>query len=555
MTIANISNRAIRQNNLPHLYPSYLVNPSHPYPKSSAIILSPIMRFQLSIPSPEEPTFWASRGPLHLGLVTHIYRKNRVLTISVLRLAHIPQPITLHAHIPLSSARPTQNVRAGLQTYATTKRLSHKTNFATLSLPLPPHSNKLNIAVNLDQIVELPRPASSSVTHIRETEEMPPFTLATLLREPEFTDVTLRVGDPAQLIHAHAAVLALSSPVFRTMLLTDMAERRTRIVQLAEFSAKVVEITLRFIYGENMCVPESVAMEVYRFAHLYDIQTLLTAARETLKGLAKGKRDAVTLLQFACLYEDGVLRETARGIIAKEFGSLLQMTEVREIPTEAFYELLESDDIWGMEIDVLQVGLKWIADRGEEYMEGVLRRVRWGLMDDGILESGKKLVANIAPRLADRVKKVQSVSRVFGKPACTIFVPVVRVPPRVKAAAHRCAEDVESSFEWKGLHWRMRVGVAWCAGCKVPQVDCSFWLQEEEDGGVRMAGRKVLPLRVAARCAVWAGGMYLGSRKFAVEFAKGGWACGWGVRDLIEREEWRSDVVTVSLEILEIETP
>lgn len=512
------------------------------------------MHFQLSIPSPDEPTFCASHGPLHLRLVTHLYRKNRILTISVFRLARIPHSITFHAHIPLSSARPIQNVRAGLQTCAITKHLNHKTKSATLSLPLPPHSTKLNIAVNLDQITECVSLPSSPIIRVRQKGETPPFTLANLLRESEFTDLTLRVGNPVQLIHAHAAVLALSSPVFRRMLLSDMAERHTQIVQLAEFSAETVKTALRFIYGENMCVPESLAMEVYRFGHLFDVQSLVAAARETLKRLAGGKEDAVKLLQFAYLYEDRALREKTKGIIVKEFGGLLEVPEVCKIPIEAFYELLESDDVRGMEMDVLLVGLKWMADRGEEYMEGVLRRVRWGLMDDRMLGVGRRILASIAPRLADHVEDVRSVRRVFGKPACTMFVPVVRAPPRVKGAVRRCGEDVESCFEWEGLHWRMRVGVVWCAGCKVPQVDCSFWLQEEEDGGVRIAGRGVLPLRVAARCAVWAHGMYLGGREFTVEFTKGGWACGWGVRDLIEREEWRSNVVRVSLEISEVET-
>lgn len=512
------------------------------------------MHVQLSIPSPNQPSTWAPHGPLNLRLVTHNYRKIRILTLFVLRRAQVPHSITLHAHIPLSNTRPTQNVHAGLQPPATTQELNFETNYATLSLLLPPQAIKLNLTLKLDHLTEKPSPSLSPITYVTKKEEKsPPFTLANLLREPDFTDVTLRVGNPVRQIHAHAAVLALSSPVFRAMLLTDMAERRTRIVRLVEFSIDTIEVALRFVYGERTSVPPPLVMEVYRFAHQYDIEALLMATRETLKALVEEASDAVALLQFACLYEDRVLRETARGIVAREFGSLLAVPEVKSIPTEVFYELLESDDVRGMEMDVLLVGLKWMAERGEDYLEGVLRRVRWGLMDDGMLEEGKRIVSDIAPRLANQIKDVQSTNRVFGRPACTMLVPVVRAPPKLKGARLTYGESAENSFEWKGLTWRMRVSVVWCSGCTVPQVGVSFWLEEEEDGGVRLGGQGVLPLRVVARCAVWGDGVCLGGRKFAVVLTKGGWACGWGVRDVVERERWECDAVKVSLEITEIE--
>jgi len=76
-------------------------------------------------------------------------------------------------------------------------------------------------------------------------EEKVPF--KHLLDQPDFSDVTLKVGNRE--FRCHRVILANKSPVFRRMLTTDMMEARTGVVEIVDIEADTMEKLLEFVYS------------------------------------------------------------------------------------------------------------------------------------------------------------------------------------------------------------------------------------------------------------------------------------------------------------------
>eukprot|EP00440_Ansanella_granifera_P029753 gb/GFBE01032320.1/.p1 GENE.gb/GFBE01032320.1/~~gb/GFBE01032320.1/.p1 ORF type:complete len:330 (+),score=68.82 gb/GFBE01032320.1/:1-990(+) len=106
---------------------------------------------------------------------------------------------------------------------------------------------------------------------------------AAMHSDVEFSDVEIHSGD--QRFPAHRLVLAAASPVFASMLKTDMSEARTGKILIEDVSPEVVAKALRFIYtGE---VADDVDIASLGFAHKYDITGMMQpVSSKILKNLS-----------------------------------------------------------------------------------------------------------------------------------------------------------------------------------------------------------------------------------------------------------------------------
>jgi hypothetical protein len=108
--------------------------------------------------------------------------------------------------------------------------------------------------------------------------------LRALAAEPAaaFYDVRVLVGD-APPFHAHRAVLAVQSSVFRAMFASGMREACTNEVTLGDVTPAAFAAVLRHVYGGSMAgVSREVLVDVFRFAHRMDMPELDTATTHIL---------------------------------------------------------------------------------------------------------------------------------------------------------------------------------------------------------------------------------------------------------------------------------
>lgn len=79
-----------------------------------------------------------------------------------------------------------------------------------------------------------------------------------LLFSKEFSDVTLQIG--CEQLNAHRLVLSVRSPVFRAMLMTNMSENDTGIIQIDDVEVEVMRECLVFMYTDA-CSSSTVSTE------------------------------------------------------------------------------------------------------------------------------------------------------------------------------------------------------------------------------------------------------------------------------------------------------
>lgn len=73
-------------------------------------------------------------------------------------------------------------------------------------------------------------------------------------------------------LHCHKLVLCSSSPVFEAMFQSAMSEAQPRsTVVIKEVSHTVLQQLLRFMYGLDVCVPVTEAMDLYALADQYQV--------------------------------------------------------------------------------------------------------------------------------------------------------------------------------------------------------------------------------------------------------------------------------------------
>lgn len=391
---------------------------------------------------------------------------------------------------------------------------------------------------------------TTTLTASKPPSSSPAFTLSHLFADPAFKDLTLVSSDGTPTL-VHSAVIAAASPVFSAMLQTQMLESRTRRINLPHVSLCTTEASIRFIYGLLPQIPPELAASLYQFGHQYDVQPLLIASRDCLLHLLQENLfDSIVLLRFSNLYSDSILHQAASTAAAHSFGTI-SAASLQSLPTETFYELLESEQLRALEVDVLLQTMRWAMGRSHTHLMGALRRIRWGLMDETGKDIERILMERVVPGFQKRIGSLPAKRRIYGKPDCVVVVGVVR---RTKAGR----ENVEKVFWKDGLEWGVRIGVGWCSGdkCGGGEVGLGLWLGENREGQVTVNGKDILPLRAVVRLGVWEGGGrggWLGGRTLDVVLHRGGWGGGWSVGDLVEHQ-LRSKAVRVSIEVCKVTT-
>ncbi|GAB2279788.1 hypothetical protein Dimus_014427 [Dionaea muscipula] len=172
--------------------------------------------------------------------------------------------------------------------------------------------------------------------------------LGRMLSESIHTDITINASDGS--IRAHRAVLASSSPVFRSMFSYDLREKELSMINMSDISLEACQAFLNYIYG-NIQHEEFLThrLALLRAADKYDVSDLKEACHESLLEDIDAK-NVIERLQNASLYQLPDLKAGCMRYLLKfgkifdireDFTTFLQCAD-RELICEIFQELLST---------------------------------------------------------------------------------------------------------------------------------------------------------------------------------------------------------------------
>lgn len=165
--------------------------------------------------------------------------------------------------------------------------------------------------------------------------------LATSLGESG--DVSIVVDD--ERFEMHSSILCATSPVFKNMVASGMRESQTKEITFETISKRSWVPISKFIYSGNVTIEDDEsAIEIVKFAHLYDMNVLMILAESKLKEFVTGG-NAVDRLVLSDQLGLQSLRKKAIRTIAQEFLVICETKEFRDLPFKFINEILERDDL------------------------------------------------------------------------------------------------------------------------------------------------------------------------------------------------------------------
>ena len=113
-------------------------------------------------------------------------------------------------------------------------------------------------------------------------QDMPPLHhgLKNFLDSEQYVDVTIISGDKK--FKAHKAVLASQSPVFKSMLETEMKEKKSSTIEISDTDPDVISAMLSYLYTGSAPNMETMAEELLIIANKYQILELLALCEKKL---------------------------------------------------------------------------------------------------------------------------------------------------------------------------------------------------------------------------------------------------------------------------------
>ncbi|KAE9547687.1 hypothetical protein FO519_009103 [Halicephalobus sp. NKZ332] len=149
------------------------------------------------------------------------------------------------------------------------------------------------------------------VTYSYPLVTSPILPVAQLLYESQkYSDFTFDVEEKE--IKVHKCILGVASPVFDRMFNTNCIEARENRSAIKEFDFQTVEISVKLIYGFEILhndTDTNVVLDLYRFAHQYEIKASLNAINKWFHSLSMSKNTVWMLISFSFLYDMSYLKQ------------------------------------------------------------------------------------------------------------------------------------------------------------------------------------------------------------------------------------------------------
>lgn len=246
-------------------------------------------------------------------------------------------------------------------------------------------------------------PNDASWESVHHTLAFPMGSLGQL--DPDlFTDITLRVkreagGDECLEVPCHRIILAMSSPVFKAMLTSEMMESREKVIQLYERDVEAVGNLIQAMYHRPLTLTMRGIIQLCKAAAKYEVIPVTTHCLNIVKeGLTISSVGEVFDLTASYPFED--LREACVKKVREDDKQMLTPKDRskywRQLPFELVLELVKSDDLELSEVAILQRILWWIFENKPQKGEGeeLLRCVRFEHFSAEVAKSTMKVVSS-----------------------------------------------------------------------------------------------------------------------------------------------------------------
>ncbi|XP_015112519.1 speckle-type POZ protein [Diachasma alloeum] len=169
-----------------------------------------------------------------------------------------------------------------------------------------------------------------------------------LFADPEFSDVSIIVGDEKFL--AHKSILTARSPVFAAMFKhKEMEENLKKEVKIENMDSRVVKGMLEYIYTGEVTDLRDLVGGLLEAAEKYDLSGLKTMCVDNMYSFLDNDNAAETLV-LADLYDAEVLKEHVIKFIREHLQEVVETEGFEKLSDPAiFRELLRSISVQGKE--------------------------------------------------------------------------------------------------------------------------------------------------------------------------------------------------------------
>jgi len=175
--------------------------------------------------------------------------------------------------------------------------------------------------------------------------------LEKLISSQELSDVQILCGD--KLFHCHQVILSARSPVFRVMFQADMAEKKTKKVEVTDFHPDIVSELLTFIYTgqtpkltkRQTSKDDTYALRLLQAAEKYQLDQLKSICVEMLCNNVDAK-NCLHYLVTGYLYEGVDLKKSSLHFISSNAGSVFKSKDWKDA-------LKDHPDLMAEVIDVI----------------------------------------------------------------------------------------------------------------------------------------------------------------------------------------------------------
>lgn len=177
-------------------------------------------------------------------------------------------------------------------------------------------------------------------------------------RDRQLCDVTLKVGTKE--IPTHRAVLAASSPYFRAMFTTDMAEANQDTVTMKDVDPDVLDRLVEFVYTGRLDVTVDNVQDLLAAASLVQLEAVQVICCDFLKDHLEPS-NCLGIRSFAEANGCTKLALAVDTFARERFSEVAVGEEFLSHPCEHLATLISSDELnVGNEKDVYLAVIRWV---------------------------------------------------------------------------------------------------------------------------------------------------------------------------------------------------
>lgn len=200
-------------------------------------------------------------------------------------------------------------------------------------------------------------------------------------------DVEIVAG--GEVIKAHRAVLAASSPYFNAMFTGDLCEKDQRSVELHAISPHVLTTLIDFVYSGEIEINQNNVQELMIAADMLELDDVVLGCSEYLIKELHAV-NAIGIYRFAELHNWKKLKIAALHFIQSYFPQIINEDELYELSKDQIIKFLLSENLQvDSEFQVFQAAMRWITHdivERRRFVFEILKFVRLSLLPLGLLE-------------------------------------------------------------------------------------------------------------------------------------------------------------------------